>query len=1083
MFMVSTTVEALRKQSKAAFIKLVRSTLQLLCLVMMIASALRLAAQVATGDILGKVTDTTGANVVDASVRLANNGTQEVRTFVTKENGEYIFTALQPGTYTVTVSSASFKTFNTSDIVVLASDRVRINASLQPGSAAEAIEVTATPTSLQTDVSTVGSTITEKTLTDAPLNGRNYIGIVQVQPGVNPGFYGSLAGGSQQSDRRLTSSVSANGQPEVINNNLVDGMDNNSRASGLVELRPSIEAIAEVRTDINLYNAEVGRTGGAVINVITKSGTNNFHGSVYEFFRNDITDSRNFFAYTSVLARKPELRQNQFGGSFAGPIFRDRTFFFADYEGFRQINGNNTVYLSTVPTTAAPAKADPTALSYFKLFPSPNLPGTSNNYLSDPAATLNSSLGDLRVDNHFTPNDTLFGRYSYNRTQAYVPNPFPNVNGVAAGGLLSGTGDDTVIIHNGLFDYTHIFNPRLLLELKAGYTYFDIFATAPNYGSNLNDTSTYMIPNANECGGCSGLAPINIVGFSPVGDPIALPTTDIEHTTQFAGSLTYALGRQTFKAGEALIRRNVSFSTPVYNKGLFIFSSLPAFFNGAPYVSTRQALLVKPYERSWEPSAYFQDDWRVTDHLTLNLGVRYDVFVKPNQKYNNFANFDLASLTLIENATGGIGSEFHNVSPRVGFAATIAPGTVLRGGFGLTFFPGDTNNSFFLNNPPIGFSTGNVVDLTPISTTGVASVVAQSTNAATIFGGVISKPLHDTDSYLEQFNLLLQKDVRGTVFTAGYVGELGRHLFDEVPNAGLPAPAGPGHAAAPPPLIYAAQLPRVTTISYFADFGTSSYNSLQLSVERRISHGLTANFNYTYSHTLDDVLETFSGDGSAFAGFGLLPSQISTYDHGNSPLDLKDRFAGFFNYDLPFGSSGSRVYKAAVGGLRLNGLGFWQTGSPFTVVSAATLPDSLATINLPTVTTDKPNVVAKIVTTGAVAPGSTYFNLNAFAQQTYGTAGNESRGALFGPRLRRGDLSLFKTIHTRASQELELRAECINITNTPNFAKPNFTIAAYAGSVAAGGAVPTTAGGFGTITNTAFGYSGRQFQFAARYSF
>ncbi len=351
-----------------------------------------LLAQVATGDILGNITDSTGSIVAGASIRLENVGTHEIRTFTTKGNGEYVFSSLQPGTYSLTVGAASFKASTTSNIVLLASDRVRIDSRLQPGSTNETVEVSAVETSLQTDNTTVGSTITEKTLLDAPLNGRNYIGLVTLQAGVNGGSQTSLLNGSNQTDRRLSSSVSANGQQEIFNNNLVDGLDNNDRLFGTPMLRPSVEAIAEVRTDINLYNAEVGRTGGAAINVITKSGANQFHGSAYEFFRNDITDARNFFATTGVLSHKPELRQNQFGGSLSGPIFKDRTFFFIDYEGFRRIDGNNSVFTTTVPTLAeqqtpgylgditnpftglpvanvAAASIDPTALAYFKLFP------------------------------------------------------------------------------------------------------------------------------------------------------------------------------------------------------------------------------------------------------------------------------------------------------------------------------------------------------------------------------------------------------------------------------------------------------------------------------------------------------------------------------------------------------------------------------------------------------------------------------------------------------------------------------------------------------------------------------------------
>ena len=1080
-------------------------------------------AQVATGDILGTVTDSSGSVVAGATVRVENTGTHQVRNFTTKSSGEYVFSALQPGTYRVSVTSPTFKTFDATNVVVAASDRVRIDAPLQAGSVDERVEVTATPTALQTDSTTVGSTVTEKTLLDAPLNGRNYVGLVQVQAGVNAGSPNSLSSGSNIVDRRQSSSVSANGQEELFNNNMLDGLDNNSRTIGTLLVRPSVEAIAEVRTDINLYTAEVGRTGGAAINVITKSGDNKIHGSAYEFFRNDITDARNFFAPASLLPHKSEQRQNQYGGSLGGPIVRDRTFFFIDYEGLRLINGNNSVYISTVPTAAEQAtpgylgdianpftrtavanlpaaSLDPTGLGYFKLFPLPNLPGAVNNFVYNPSASLYSSLGDVRIDHHFSQKDTLFGRYSYNRTQAYTPPYLPAANGVQPGGIVAGTlpGNNSTTAHNGQFGYTHVFTPSLLLELRTGYTYFNLDATPLNNGRNLNDSAPYLIPNANECSVCSGLATLSLVGLAGLGDSISQPFYNQEHNTQFAGAVTYTHGHHTFKTGAALIRRNFSFQLPIYPKGLFIFAptavaatgtyvpTLQKLLLGTGYVTMRQAFNAKPYDRTYEPSVYFQDDWRVSEKLTLNMGLRYDVYTKPNEKNNNFSNFNLATFSIIDSATGGLQNTYKDFSPRFGFDATIAPGTVLRGGFGLTFFPGDSNNSLVLNDPPFGFNSGTVFHAGALSVSGIGPVVAQSTATASLFGGILTKPLHQTDSYLEQFNLLLQKDYRGTVFTAGYVAELGRHIVDESPNIDLPNPQGPvASGTAPLPFRYLAQLPSVTGIAQFANFGASSYNSVQVSIERRTSHGLTANFNYTFNHNLDDVLQVFSGDGIGSNGFGLQPFNVGKADYGNSPLDIAQRFAGFFSYDIPTGRAGSSFYKAVAGGFRLNGLGFWQTGAPFTVTDSTTQANGLARANLPTITADKPNVTGSFNSGGAL---SQFFNTAAFAGQPIGTLGNEARNQVFGPHLRRGDLSLFKTIPVREGLRLELRAECFNFTNTPNFAQPSSVITGYDSAGVPLNAIPRAIANnatspFGSITGTAYGYSGRQFQFAGRFSF
>ncbi len=1076
--------------------RMLRSVLGIALLLLLLCTS-SLVAQVATGDILGSVKDLSGAVVPGASVKLENIGTHEIRTFTTSSSGEYTFSALQPGTYSVTIGFPSFKTFTANGVVIAASDRVRIDTALQPGSVDDTVEVTTTPSSLQTDATTVGSTITEKTLVDAPLNGRNYIGLVQVQAGVNAGSPNSLSSGSNITDRRQISSVSANGQQEIFNNNLLDGLDNNSRTIGSLLIRPSVEAIAEVRTDINLYTAEVGRTGGAAINVISKSGANQLHGSAYEFFRNDITDARTFFATAARVPHKPEQRQNQYGGSLSGPIFRDRTFFFVDYEGLRLINGTNSVYTTTVPTAAQKANPaaiiasipgatlDPTGLAYFNLFPAPNGPGTVNNFTFNPSATLYSSVGDVRIDHHFSQKDTLFGRYSYNRTQAFTPPLLPAANGVQPSGVVAAPqpGNNQTTAHNGQFGYTHVFTPSLLLELRTGYTYFNLDTTPLNYGQNLNDQAPYKIPNANECSVCSGLAPLSLVGYAALGDAISQPFYDQEHNTQFAGALTYTRGRHTFKTGASLLRRNFSFELPLYPKGLFIFaptatlSTLQKLLTGTQYVTMRQALNVKPYDRTYEPSAYFQDDWRVTDKLTLNLGLRYDVFTKPNEKNGNFDNFNPATFSIIQSNTGGLQNTYHDVSPRFGFDATIAPGTVIRGGFGLTFFPGDSNNNLIVNNPPFGFNSGTVFHAGPLSVQGIGPV----TNTAAIGGGVISKTLKQSDSYLEQFNLVVQKEYRGTVFTVGYVGEQGRHIIDSAPNIDLPNPSG---TAVTPALRFAAQLPNTNTINVYGNFGTSSYNSAQVSLERRTSHGLTVNLNYTFAHTLDDELSVFSGDGIGSNGFGLQPFNISTADYGNSPLDIKQRVAGFFSYDIPTGKSGSSLYRAVAGGFKFNGLGFWQVGQPFTVTDSTTLANGLATINLPTVTADKPNVVGPLTSGGSFTQ---FFNVAAFARQPVGTAGNERRNQVFGPNLRRGDLSLFKTIPVREGLKLDLRAECFNFTNTPTFAQPNSVITAYGPNGVPLTGTPNAVSGltapFGTISNTAYGFAGRQFQFAARFSF
>lgn len=1078
----------------------------LLLVLFLVASAGLLSAQISTGDILGTIKDSTGAAIPGAAIRLENTGTHVTKETTSDEVGSYTFTQLQPGIYSLTVVAQGFKTFSNPSLALVAGDRARVDASLAIGGSNETVEVSAQPSALQTDSTNVGSTIDSKAISDIPLNGRNVYGLVQVAPGVNASAPSSLTSGTRPDDRRMSSSVSANGQYELVNNNLIDGLDNNERFKGLILLRPSVEAIQTVRVDTNTYTAEVGRTAGAAISILTKSGTNQFHGSLYEFFRNDVTDARNYFARTSVLPRKPELRQNQFGGSIGGPIIKNRTFFFADLEEFRQVDATGTVYTSTVPTAyqvdhpgdlsdvGGPVitNVDPTALAYFKLYPKPNqtgtgfIPGTSvptNNFLYNPARTQNTTLGDLRIDHHFDDRDTLFGRYSYNKVNTFVPGQLPSVGPIGPGGQ-AGTfpGLSEITTHNGQLGYTHTFTPNLVLDLRTGYTLFLDHVNQLNTGQNYNTGGPYNIPNANGCIGCDGLAPVSPGGgWTGLGDSNFLPILLNESAYQYASTITWVHRNHTVKFGDALIRRLVSNLQQNYGKPAISFNgatpitAISNFFRGQPFNYQRQGLTRRPHVRTWEENAFVQDDWRVFPSLTLNVGMRYDIFTAPNEKDGFFSNLDLTSATLTVDHTGGIKTNYANIAPRFGFAYTVTPNTVLRGGFGLSYYANDVQNAFYLQNPPYAFATGTLTSTTPLSSGVVAFPSTVSTTA--LSGAVWAKPFDYKNASVEQFNLLLQSDLGGNVVTVGYVGELGRHLNAQIPNYNLPAPSG---SAIVPALRYAAQLPNVNTIQYFGSYAVSSYHSLQTSFERRLRHGLTLNANYTLAHVIDNTNnQGTTGDG----GYGLQPAIVSRYDYGNSTLDLRHRIAGTANYAIPFRSD-NRFLRGALSGWQVNTLVFWQTGSPFAITSNVT-QNGRAYINLPTVTSDRPNRVPGVPLYSSsrnVTKG--YLNPAAFSRQPIGTAGNVGRNIVYGPHQRRADLSLFKTVPIRESLALQLRAECFNISNTPNFAQPGGTINSYAAIPDSNGNfVATGAGNFGISTATAAGSAARQFQFAAKLTF
>jgi hypothetical protein len=1093
--------------------------------------SLPLSAQVTSADVLGTVTDASGAVVPGAKVRLTNIGTHVTQMTASNSAGDYVFSLVMPGDYSITVAAPGFKAVLVPSIAVVAGDRDRENATLQAGAVNEVVTVTADAPLLQRESSSLTSVVTEQPVQDLPLNGRNVVNLIQIQPGINAGSPAAISSGNRPDDRRLTSTISANGQSDLYNNQMIDGIDNNEREQGVIGVRPSIDAIAEVKVDTNNFTAEEGRDAGAVVDVITKSGTDKFHGSVYEFFRNDIFDARDFNAKAGVTA-KPEYRQNQFGGSIGGPIVKDKTFFFGDMEDDRIVVGNATVL--TVPTLYEEQHPGdftdigglpqifpntPTGLAYFKLFPAPNTTGTLpagggapiNNYDSVVKNTQNTLTADGRIDHHFGNGDLLYGRYSYNSTHTYIPGPLPDVseNGfnVQPGGALFGyNGTSVQKAHGFILDYVHPFTENVLLEAKAGYTRLAFDTVNLNNGENISDAFGVVNGNSPVAPGTSGLTPIYLLSgpYPSLGDSPYLPIQNTNNVFQYQAALTYTHGTHTLKFGGELIRRQLNYLQSSIPLGTLLFTG----FTVAPGITPnilqdvlggynigyeRGNTLNEQGFRMWEPSGYAQDDWRVTPNLTFNIGLRYDLYTPLYEAHNRYANFDLPSLKLITGTMDpniGIQSKKTNVAPRIGFSASLGGNTVLRGGFGISYYPVQSNLSIQLANPPnsylsecIGCLASTLPVPTPSSTTNLSGQLSYA-------------PHNYNTSTLEMYNLALQRDIAGNVLTVAYVGELGRHQIFEstvvntaAPNGPYPTDATTGPSA-PPALTTAAALPNVQSIDGFLPAGTSNYNALQVIFARRMTKGLMFNSNYTYARSLTDAV----GGSSPLDGNGLLPNNPS-YDYGNSSNDVRHRIATSLSYELSFAKDAHGA-KALLGkGWSVNFIDYWQTGLPFTVTDAVANAYGLAQINLPYVTSDRPNVVPGARLSLAHPTQTQFFNTAAFTPQPAGTAGNEHENQLYGTHQRRADLSLFKAIDLPRQTSLQFRAECYNISNTPNFVNPVSTISSFNPGPAHGptnpisavgllpGDTPSTASGFGSLTQTTPNANPRQFQFALKLLF
>src|SRR6266699_1137724 len=696
-------------------------------------------AQLNTADILGTVSDSEGAVVPNVIVTARNIATNDTKTVMTSSTGEYVFNLMIPGQYTITTEAVSFKK-STVSLTVSAGDRARADIQLQLGDLSELVEVEAQSPALQTDSSTLSTVLAAQSVQDLPLNGRNFVTLIQSTVGVAAGPSNSILSGTRPDERRQTANITANGQNEVFNNQLIDGMDNNEREQFTLLMRPSIDMIQEVKVDTNSYPAEVGRAGGAVINLLTKSGTNEFHGGLYEYLRNDKLNANDFFANTAGIPRA-EFRQNQFGGSLGGRIVRDKTFFFGDIEVLRLRQGVPTGLIFTptlfeeqnpgnfsdvggqiIPTS----QLDPVALKYWKLFPAPNAgtPGVLGaNYLENVNKQYNSTTYDARIDHRFSDKDSMFGRFSYNPTYNSQAALFPDVTvdglQVSAGGGIC-PGPSEADAQGYMVDFVHVVSPTVVMELKAAYTRLWLYTSAPNQGTNASQK--FGMPNTDVSDQISGLATIDIVPMRAVGSSFTLgddrfvPILDINNVFQEQGSLAWTRGTHNVKFGGGMIRRQLNYYQNTFGLAYFRFTQdeltdLVNFIQGNPDEIQRQINPKRQYFRFWEPNIYVQDDWRAKSWLTLNIGLRWDHFSPITAAQGERSNFDpVLARTCATNpncnpfqigATAGVKSYWTSFEPRFGFAATPRAGFVVRGGFGMSRFSQDyASGSINLYNPP-----------------------------------------------------------------------------------------------------------------------------------------------------------------------------------------------------------------------------------------------------------------------------------------------------------------------------------------------------------------------------------------------
>jgi hypothetical protein len=1108
-------------------------------LVFVLLAAVSLSAQTFRGTILGTVTDPSGAVVAGASVTAKNVGTGLERSTETSADGSYALPELQIGTYTVTITLTGFQTFVASGVTVDIAGERRVDAAMKAGQVSTRVEVAGDLLpQVETTSAELGGTLTAQTIESLPVNGRDYQKLIYLNPGIagspdqitdSPGSYGVF---------------SMNGSRGRANNFLLDGTDMNDGFRNDPAINEAgvfgdpatilpLDAVAELKV-ISNYEAEYGRNSGAVIDIVTKSGTNNLHGSLLEYFRSGKLGARNYFNFDPNP--KGPFNNNQFGGSLGGPIIKDKTFFYLDYEGQRENGAQAGTTCVPAPAVIAATEAsikasggtvDPviTALLARNPYPTPNIAGAysdANGCTNPVTGTLTNNVSTstsffnrvdsaiAKIDHSFNPNNMIAGRYYFgDSSQAF---PFAQL----AGGLLPGF--DTVTptrVQLISLSYVRVINANQVNEARLGWNRFaeGFFAQDQSFipnsiGLDTGVTSTYN----------GGLPSTNVGSFSQIGATDSLAKNRVDANWHFVDNYSWKKGKHDVKFGYEFRRTTIAQVFDHDFRGTLGFSSLTTFLEGIPDDGGSQ--IQGDTERHTYQNShglFIQDSFRATPRLTLNYGTRWDYFGVAGGKSGEFYTVDFANGG--NNVPTGqlYGKDLNNFAPRVAMAFDVTGRgkTVVRAGWGLfydafaqdmflghlpwncIFCPGPAYPGLGPNALGEGSATGNVI-----------------TPGVPIYGGFAPEgdfffaDPHLRTPYVQNFNLNLQQQVGSkTVLQVGYVGSVGIKLFQFL-DINQPSQAQITAADLGCDCINSYGVPRAVAPNFFylneeRSSANSSYHSLQASLRTSGWHGLTSQANFVWSHAIDDA-----SDSEDFEPNESQPTNSTNPagDKGNSSYDIRRRFTWNFVYQFP--KTGGSMQKLK-NGWGLDGILNLQDGQPWHLNYEFEGEYSGSGEGF-----DRPDQIS--VPQYSSNPAQ-YINLSAFAAPcTFGNPtndgtadesncipgtrhfGSEGRNSLHGPSFKEFNFSVFKDTLLTERVTMSLRAEFFNLLNHPNFVNPflpNFiadigapnatnSAGAFTGGYTSNSYFPIVATGDVGIGNPFLGGGGpRGVQFAAIFKF
>lgn len=1051
-----------------------------------------------TATIVGTVTDSSGAAVAGAEVVLVNVATHFARSVQSAANGQYVAPSIPTGGYQITVTKQGFQKLLRTGIQLTAASTLNVDMQLAVGNVSETLSVSSTAPLLQSQSAEVSALVDSKQIVALPLVSRDFTDLVLLVPGAHLGAASNLAEGGSAYSMRAGANYSVNGALAAGNSYLIDGVYNRNLWLNTLVMVPIVDAIQEYRVMTSNYSAEFGEAAGAVTEVNTKSGGNSFHGSVWEFLRNDKLNANNFFNNLNRVAR-PGFHRNEYGATIGGPIIHNKTFFFGDYQGIRV--SQPSVSTSTIPTVALQQMVetgnfanlgstiynpystttsstgvttrnpfpgnqipssllDPAAVKLEKLLPNPTSGAATSNFIYNGTLSQQTDQFDVRIDQNLGASDRLFGRYGYDNSTQVVPGtiPAPANSGIAIGPYLStnaGATSTPLLNQSATIGYTRTLSPNMVSESHLGMVRWhaqitpldSAYATATALGIpgiNLNDKS-------------GGIPSFTVSGFTQLGDNSSYPEDSAITTFQADSALTLIRGSHTIKTGFVFLRHRFNGFSAFPTRGTFDFNgqftrqigssssstALADFALGAPDAITRNILTSTFGMRIFTIAPYIQDSWRVTDRLTAELGLRWEVDAPPYDVHDHWSNLNVTTGQLLVAGQNGNGRRLRNIdyntfAPRVGLAYSLTSDkkTILRSGFGISYVNMDAGGAQLYKNLPYYFSQVISTDINSAPPTtlrqGLPVPVQPSlTDQVGLSSGSPSAwAMNLRQTEILQWSAGIQRQLRSDlILDVTYVGTRGERILvnsvnlnQSVPGAGAQGPRRP----------YFVINPNLVNVSYRTNAGDSKYESLQVRLDKRFSQGFNFGLSYTYASYLSDAGNPNGGGNADVQNYACMAC-----NWGPVPDDFKHVLSFNHSLESPFGPGRKYVTHGVAGQI----LGGWSLNGIWTAHSGLRLTPVLGTSvsNSSGGGTQRPNRVGN----GNLSSGQSiyhWFDTTAFVAPAQFTFGNSGTGLITGPNSFNVDMSLIRNFKLTERFGLNFRAEAFNFLNHTNFGSPNVSI-------------------------------------------